>query len=96
MIEIIDFLSLPFIFRLTLTSDPYVRIDLNTVDGDINLDSVLTKTKKKVFKVAQHLRNFVIKTKNPFIFADAESCMERRVHFQGEGGRAQAGAAGVR
>lgn len=31
-------------------SDPYVRIDLNTVDGDINLDSVLTKTKKKVCK----------------------------------------------
>lgn len=34
-------------------SDPYVRIDLNTIDGDINLDSVLTKTKKKVR--AQHV-----------------------------------------
>lgn len=45
----------PFVdiyFRLTLPSDPYVRIDLNTVDGDINLDSVLTKTKKKVRKIA--------------------------------------------
>lgn len=29
-------------------SDPYVRIDLNTINGDINIDSVLTKTKKKV------------------------------------------------
>lgn len=29
-------------------SDPYVRIDLNTNHGDINIDSVLTKTKKKV------------------------------------------------
>lgn len=29
-------------------SDPYVRIDLNTTNGDINIDSVLTKTKKKV------------------------------------------------
>lgn len=28
-------------------SDPYVRIDLNTLSGDINIDSVLTKTKKK-------------------------------------------------
>jgi hypothetical protein len=29
-------------------SDPYVRIDLNTINGDVNIDSVLTKTKKKV------------------------------------------------
>ncbi|XP_063703226.1 E3 ubiquitin-protein ligase Nedd-4 isoform X6 [Culicoides brevitarsis] len=28
-------------------SDPYVRIDLNTIYGDINIDSVHTKTKKK-------------------------------------------------
>ncbi|CRL06760.1 CLUMA_CG019490, isoform A [Clunio marinus] len=28
-------------------SDPYVRIDLNTLNGDVNIDSVLTKTKKK-------------------------------------------------
>ncbi|XP_046662602.1 E3 ubiquitin-protein ligase Nedd-4 isoform X2 [Homalodisca vitripennis] len=28
-------------------SDPYVRIDLNTVNGDETVDSVLTKTKKK-------------------------------------------------
>ncbi|XP_013114574.2 E3 ubiquitin-protein ligase Nedd-4 isoform X7 [Stomoxys calcitrans] len=28
-------------------SDPYVRLDLNTINGDINIDSVLTKTKKK-------------------------------------------------
>ena len=31
-------------------SDPYVRIDLNTISGDVNIDSVLTKTKKKVKK----------------------------------------------
>ncbi|KAJ8941922.1 hypothetical protein NQ318_013255 [Aromia moschata] len=28
-------------------SDPYVRIDLNTINGDETIDSVLTKTKKK-------------------------------------------------
>ncbi|XP_075216382.1 E3 ubiquitin-protein ligase Nedd4 isoform X2 [Lycorma delicatula] len=28
-------------------SDPYVRIDLNTINGDQTVDSVLTKTKKK-------------------------------------------------
>ncbi|XP_058127823.1 E3 ubiquitin-protein ligase Nedd-4-like [Anopheles coustani] len=28
-------------------SDPYVRIDLNTIDGDVTIESVLTKTKKK-------------------------------------------------
>lgn len=32
------------------SSDPYVRIDLNTVNGDETVDSVLTKTKKKVSK----------------------------------------------
>ena len=31
-------------------SDPYVRIDLNSINGDVNIDSVLTKTKKKVKK----------------------------------------------
>jgi hypothetical protein len=29
-------------------SDPYVRIDLNKITGDVNIDAVLTKTKKKV------------------------------------------------
>lgn len=28
-------------------SDPYVRIDLNTLNGDQTIDSALTKTKKK-------------------------------------------------
>ncbi|KAK4884524.1 hypothetical protein RN001_000795 [Aquatica leii] len=28
-------------------SDPYVRVDLNTINGDETVDSVLTKTKKK-------------------------------------------------
>lgn len=28
-------------------SDPYVRVDLNKINGDGNVDSVLTKTKKK-------------------------------------------------
>jgi C2 domain len=32
-------------------SDPYVRIDLNTLNGDTPIDSVLTKTKKKVSKL---------------------------------------------
>lgn len=31
-------------------SDPYVRIDLNTIIGDETVDSVLTKTKKKVLQ----------------------------------------------
>lgn len=29
-------------------SDPYVKVDLNTINGDETIDSVLTKTKKKV------------------------------------------------
>lgn len=28
-------------------TDPYVRIDLNTINGDLTIDSVCTKTKKK-------------------------------------------------
>ena len=28
-------------------SDPYVRVDLNTINGDQIIDSALTKTKKK-------------------------------------------------
>lgn len=28
-------------------SDPYVRVDLNTINGDETVDSFLTKTKKK-------------------------------------------------
>lgn len=34
-------------------SDPYVRIDLNSLNGDVNIDSVLTKTKKKVSAVME-------------------------------------------
>ncbi|GJQ80835.1 putative E3 ubiquitin-protein ligase [Trypoxylus dichotomus] len=33
-------------------SDPYVRIDLNTINGDETIDSVLTKTKKKTLNPA--------------------------------------------
>lgn len=29
-------------------SDPYVRIDLSTIENDEVIDSVLTKTKKRV------------------------------------------------
>lgn len=29
-------------------SDPYVRIELSTIVGNVAIDSVLTKTKKKV------------------------------------------------
>lgn len=28
-------------------SDPYVRVDLNTINGDQTVDSALTRTKKK-------------------------------------------------
>lgn len=30
------------------SSDPYVKIELNTKNGEQTIDSVLTKTKKKV------------------------------------------------
>ncbi|XP_052862472.1 E3 ubiquitin-protein ligase Nedd-4-like isoform X2 [Anopheles cruzii] len=50
-------------------SDPYVRIDLNTIEGDENIDSVLTKTKKKtlhpqwneefIFRVKPHEHKLV-------------------------------------
>lgn len=29
-------------------SDPYVKVDVNTIVGDVNIDSMVTKTKKKV------------------------------------------------
>lgn len=40
-----------FIFTYLLFfffSDPYVRIELSTIVGNVAIDSVLTKTKKKV------------------------------------------------
>ncbi|XP_055324377.1 E3 ubiquitin-protein ligase Nedd-4 isoform X2 [Sitodiplosis mosellana] len=43
-------------------SDPYVRIDLNTINGDINIDSVLTKTKKKTLNPVWN-EEFVFKVK---------------------------------
>jgi E3 ubiquitin-protein ligase NEDD4 len=43
-------------------SDPYVRIDLNTINGDVNIDSVLTKTKKKV-KSLLDIRASIISSK---------------------------------
>lgn len=36
-------------------SDPYVRIDVNTVNGDETIDSVLTRTKKKVNNITYFL-----------------------------------------
>lgn len=49
-------------------SDPYVRIDLNTINGDQTVDSALTKTKKKtlnpiweeefIFRVSNLYTNF--------------------------------------
>ncbi|VVC26339.1 E3 ubiquitin-protein ligase, SMURF1 type,WW domain,C2 domain,HECT domain [Cinara cedri] len=51
-------------------SDPYVRIDLNTIVGNVAIDSVLTKTKKKtlnpvwneefVFRVRPHEHKLVL------------------------------------
>ncbi|XP_031619694.1 E3 ubiquitin-protein ligase Nedd-4 isoform X2 [Contarinia nasturtii] len=43
-------------------SDPYVRIDLNTINGDINIDSVLTKTKKKTLNPVWN-EEFIFKVK---------------------------------
>ncbi|XP_052845309.1 E3 ubiquitin-protein ligase Nedd-4 isoform X8 [Drosophila gunungcola] len=43
-------------------SDPYVRIDLNTIIGDINIDSVLTKTKKKTLNPAWN-EEFIFRVK---------------------------------
>ncbi|XP_017111837.1 E3 ubiquitin-protein ligase Nedd-4 isoform X3 [Drosophila elegans] len=43
-------------------SDPYVRIDLNTINGDINIDSVLTKTKKKTLNPAWN-EEFIFRVK---------------------------------
>lgn len=43
-------------------SDPYVRIDLNTINGDINIDSVLTKTKKKVREI--HVSIMLVENKS--------------------------------
>nr|CAD7569856.1 unnamed protein product [Timema californicum] len=42
--------------------DPYVRIDLNTINGDETIDSVLTKTKKKTLN-PQWNEEFVFRVK---------------------------------
>lgn len=49
-----------FCFNLTLisfmfSSDPYVRIDLVAVNGDDVIDSVMTRTKKRVCFVIHYL-----------------------------------------
>lgn len=36
------------LLNMDICSDPYVRIDLSTTNGDETIDSVLTKTKKRV------------------------------------------------
>ncbi|XP_069682480.1 E3 ubiquitin-protein ligase Nedd-4 isoform X2 [Periplaneta americana] len=43
-------------------SDPYVRIDLNTINGDETVDSVLTKTKKKTLN-PQWNEEFIFRVK---------------------------------
>ncbi|XP_046399673.1 E3 ubiquitin-protein ligase Nedd-4 isoform X2 [Ischnura elegans] len=43
-------------------SDPYVRIDLNTINGDETVDSVLTKTKKKTLN-PQWCEEFIFRVK---------------------------------
>lgn len=43
-------------------SDPYVRIDLNTINGDETIDSVLTKTKKKTLNPAWN-EEFIFRVK---------------------------------
>ncbi|XP_067015610.1 E3 ubiquitin-protein ligase Nedd-4 isoform X2 [Anabrus simplex] len=43
-------------------SDPYVRIDLNTINGDETIDSVLTKTKKKTLN-PQWNEEFIFRVK---------------------------------
>lgn len=43
-------------------SDPYVRIDLNTITGDVNIDQVLTKTKKKTLNPIWN-EEFIFKVK---------------------------------
>ena len=48
-------------------SDPYVRMDLNTINGDVNIDSVLTKTKKKV-SIAQRVEGLFINKYQSLIY----------------------------
>lgn len=49
---IVKFNNVYFLFLLNYIffffSDPYVRIELSTIVGNVAIDSVLTKTKKKV------------------------------------------------
>lgn len=81
-------------------SDPYVRIDLNTINGDINIDSVLTKTKKKVrenksknakiYMVKWRFGNVHLWLTNIFVsccLTDVEPRLEWRVRIQSEGRR---------
>nr|XP_018901439.1 PREDICTED: E3 ubiquitin-protein ligase Nedd-4 isoform X2 [Bemisia tabaci] len=43
-------------------SDPYVKIDLNTINGNVTIDSVLTKTKKKTLNPSWH-EEFIFRVK---------------------------------
>lgn len=56
-------------------SDPYVRIDLNSITGDVHIDSVLTKTKKKVSNELLMIL-FKINEKYFYNFLDTQSRME--------------------
>jgi hypothetical protein len=69
-------------------SDPYVRLDLNTINGDVNIDSVLTKTKKKVSEMI--LLSLEAKSINIQFLVDTQPLMERRVHLSRQAHRAQA------
>lgn len=76
-------------------SDPYVRLDLNTINGDVNIDSVLTKTKKKVSEMPLTLwiDHWPIKK---FTFLDTQPPVEWRVHLSCQAHRAQARVPSVR
>lgn len=81
-------------------SDPYVRIDLNTLNGDVNIDSVLTKTKKKV-RIAKAIKWLIndpslLSLTNISRFVDTKPIVEWRVRLSGEAHGSQARVPSVR
>lgn len=55
-------------------SDPYVRIDLNTINGGQTVDSALTKTKKKTLNPVWE-EEFIFRVSSLLIINSNVSCI---------------------
>jgi hypothetical protein len=68
------------LLTLTFCSDPYVRVDLNTIEGDETIDSVMTRTKKRVGHLPER-KCWDLYLKYEKNISDPGTSLERRVHI---------------